>query len=99
MNKYTKKKQQKKPTVEWYIQRTNLLNLNVMLRTLYQVEGFRAKRLDRFTESYLALMQEIWDKRTNINEFNRDTLELTGIDAEEMLAKAEGKILLKGEES
>lgn len=66
-----------------YVKLTNYLNLAVMVRTLYMVYGWRSVRLARFLESYVALMQEITDHRSSVNEFIKDTEELTGIDVTE----------------
>lgn len=67
------------------VKSANYLNLAVMVRTLYQVYGWRTVRLARFLESYLVLMQEVADKRSGVGEFVKDTKDLTGIDVVELL--------------
>ena len=64
---------------------TNYLTLAVMVRVLWMDYGWRDKRIARFLESYLVLMEETADKRSGVNEFIRDTKELTGIDVVKLL--------------
>ena len=90
MNRYKKKGSGKKNHIErkeglYLVKMSNLLNLAVAIRTLYMVEGWRAKRLARYMESYLVLMEEIADKRTTVAEFIADTEALTGINVEKLL--------------
>lgn len=89
MNKYTKKNKQPthKPgkTPFQTVQLTNYLNLAIMIRTLYQVYGWRKKRISDFLESYIALMQEVADSRSTVPQFVHDTKELTGIDVKKLL--------------
>ena len=58
---------------------TNYLNLAIMVRVLYMCYGWRKKRLGDFCEAYLALMREIADGRSKVNQFIRDTISLTGV--------------------
>ena len=64
---------------------TNKLNLSVTVRILYTVFGFRKKRLERFLEAYISLMQELSDKRSTVRSLSKDTEDLTGIDTMALL--------------
>lgn len=94
MNKYTKKR--KNPTNRSaktpfeIVKSTNYLNLAVIVRTLYQVYGWRSKRLAGFLESYIVLMQEVVDRRSTVSQFIHDTKELTGIDVKKLLDEVYG---------
>ena len=75
-------KETKTPYV--YVKMTNYLNMAVIIRTLYMVYGWREKRLAKFIESYVSLMEEIMDHRNTVNNFIAETTELTGIDVEDI---------------
>lgn len=91
--KKNKKKNINKPVKNAYeiVKATNYVNLAAMTRTLYHVYGWRKKRIEDFLESYLALMQEIFDKRSNVKQFIADTEELTGFNVKKMLDELEKK--------
>lgn len=67
------------------MQLANKLNLAVLIRVLYTCYGWREKRIKDFLMMYLSLMQEVRDGRTTIKQQIRDSYELTGFDAEELL--------------
>lgn len=89
MPKNTKKKNSEihKPakTPFQIVKMTNYVNMAAVVRTLYHVYGWRQKRIGDFLESYLVLMQEIFDKRSTVRGFISDTKELTGFDVKKML--------------
>lgn len=67
------------------MQLANKLNLAILIRVLYTCYGWREKRIKGFLMMYLSLMQEVRDGRTTIKQQIRDSYELTGFDAEELL--------------
>jgi hypothetical protein len=67
------------------VQLANKLNLAILIRVLYTCYGWREKRIKDFLMMYLSLMQEVRDGRTTIKQQIRDSYELTGFDAEELL--------------
>lgn len=67
------------------MQLANKLNLAILIRVLYTCYGWREKRIKDFLMMYLSLMQEVRDGRTTIKQQIRDSYELTGFDAEELL--------------
>lgn len=95
MNRYSKKKHSKgakknhmeKREALNLVKTTNLFNLAIAVRTLHMVEGWGEKRLARYMESYIALIEEVGDARTTVTEFVEDTKELTGFDVEAFLEK------------
>ena len=68
-----------------WIMLANKLNLAVLIRVLYTCYGWREKRIKDFLAMYLSLMEEWKDGRLTIKQAIRDSYELTGFDAEEML--------------
>ena len=68
------------------MQLANKLNLAILIRVLYTCYGWREKRIKDFLMMYLSLMQEVRDGRTTIKQQIRDSYELTGFDAEELLS-------------
>ena len=87
------KKQKKRPSKKivqgkeaWeYVKQTELLMINIFIRTMWTVYGWRRKRIMDFLEANLALLQEVADGRTSVQKMGKDTKEITGIDAEELL--------------
>ena len=67
------------------VKMTNYLHLAVIVRVLWDVYGWRSKRVADFLEAYLSLMQEVADKRNSVNGIIRDTKDLTGIDVAKLL--------------
>ena len=67
------------------VKTTNYLHLAVIVRTLYTVYGWRKKRIFDFIEAYIALMQEVFDGRSNINQLILDTEEMTGFNVKKIL--------------
>lgn len=67
------------------IKTTNYVNLAIMIRTLYEVYGWREKRIAKFLECYLSLMQEIADKRNTPTGLIKDTKDLTRIDVVKLI--------------
>ena len=86
-DKKKKKTEIHKPAKTPYeiVKMTNYVNMAAVVRTLYHVYGWREKRIGDFLESYLVLMQEIFDKRSTVKGFITDTKELTGFDVKELL--------------
>lgn len=86
-HKKPKKPKNPKPsyTVEEAIKKCNELHMALMVRNLNMVFGFGQKRLYKFCEGYLGLIQEVHDGRCTIKEFVQDTKEMTGIDVEELI--------------
>lgn len=74
------KKTKTKDPVE-IVANTNYLNLAIFIQVLKLDFGFGEKRLKRAMESYLALMQEVADKRTTVNGAIRNAKAITGIDS------------------
>ena len=91
MNEMVKPKKKKseihKPAATPYeiVKQTNYVNSAAMVRTLYHVYGWREKRIQDFFDSYIALMQEIFDKRSTVRQFIKDTEELTGFNVKRLL--------------
>lgn len=67
------------------VKTTNYLHLAIIVRVLWDVYGWRSKRVADFLEAYLSLMQEVADKRNSVNGIIRDTKDLTGIDVVKLL--------------
>lgn len=87
MKRVKKPTQQKRPTkspVE-IVEDTNYLNLAIFIRVLKKDFGFGKKRLQTALESYLALMEEIADRRATVQDQITATKVLTGIDCREFL--------------
>lgn len=57
----SKKKKQTKPQRKPFeiVMFANYLNMAIVVRTLWTEYGWRDKRIARFVEGYLALMQEV----------------------------------------
>ena len=67
------------------VKMTNYLHLAVIVRVLWDVYGWRSKRVADFLEAYLSLMQEVADKRNSVNGLIKDTKDLTGVDVVKLL--------------
>ncbi len=82
-----KPKAQKRPTKEpvEIVEDTNYLNLAIFIRVLNKDFGFGKKRLQTALESYLALMEEVADRRATVQDQIVATKVLTGIDCREFL--------------
>lgn len=61
------------------------LFLAVTIRTLYEVYGWRTKRIKDFLESYVALMDEVADKRITVPEAVKACEERTGFNPKTIL--------------
>lgn len=87
MKRVKKPTQQKRPTKEpvEIVEDTNYLNLAIFIRVLNKDFGFGKKRLQTALESYLALMEEIADRRATVQDQITATKVLTGIDCREFL--------------
>lgn len=86
-SKVKKKKETHRPAKTPFeiVKMANYLTIAVIVRVLWMDYGWRDKRLARFLESYLVLMEETADKRSGVNEFIKDTKELTGIDVKKLV--------------
>ena len=67
------------------VKMANYLHLAIIVRVLWDVYGWRSKRVADFLEAYLSLMQEVADKRNSVNGIIRDTKDLTGVDVVKLL--------------
>lgn len=85
--KKPKKSRTERPTKTPFeiVKTTNYVTLAALVRVLYGVYGWREKRIAKFLESYLSLMQEIADHRNTPIGLIRDTKKLTNIDVKELL--------------
>ena len=85
--KIAKKPKNKKPQKDPYdvMMTSNYLNLSIFLIILHDMYGFGRKRQLDALEGYLAIMQEIADKRATINGTILDAKKITGMDIKEML--------------
>lgn len=63
----------------------NYLSLAIIVRCLWDCYGWRNKRITQFVEAYLALLNEVVDKRNSIEGMIRDTKERTGIDVRKLI--------------
>lgn len=81
----TKKPKLSRPDMGAVIESENQLNFAIMVRTLYMVYDFSKEQLDEFCESYIALLEEIHDRRATVTEFVRDTKALCGIDVAKLV--------------
>lgn len=64
---------------------SNYLNMAIVIRTLWTEYGWRDKRIARFVEGYLALMQEVADGRSTVQREITDCKELTGVDVKALI--------------
>ena len=71
----------------------NYLNMAIVVRTLWTEYGWRDKRIARFVEGYLALMQEVADGRSTVQREIADCKALTGVDVKKLIDElyAEGR--------
>lgn len=79
------KRRKKTKTPFQVVKATNYLHLAVIVRTLYMVYGWRKKRIFDFLRAYIALVQEVSEGRSSINQFILDTEELTGFNVKTIL--------------
>ena len=65
----------------------------IVVRTLWTEYGWRDKRIARFVEGYLALMQEVADGRSTVQREIADCKALTGVDVKKLIDElyAEGR--------
>ena len=63
----------------------NYLNMSIFFITLNRCHGFGKKRLSDVLESYLALMDNIADKRMTVKDMRKWCQELTGIEVHDFL--------------
>ena len=80
-----KKAKHNRPDMGAVIESANQLNFAIMVRTLYMVYDFSTEQLDEFCESYIALLEEIADRRATVTEFVKDTKQLCGIDVAKLV--------------
>lgn len=64
---------------------SNYLNMAIVIRTLWTEYGWKDKRIARFLEGYLALMQEVADGRRKVWQEIEDYKNLTGVDVKKLL--------------
>ena len=90
-----KKKKQTKPQRKPFeiVMLSNYLNMAIVVRTLWTEYGWRDKRIARFVEGYLALMQEVADGRSTVQREIADCKALTGVDVKKLIDElyAEGR--------
>ena len=90
-----KKKKSKKPQREPFeiVMLSNYLNMAIVIRTLWTEYGWRDKRIARFIDGYLALMQEVADGRATVQSEIADCKALTGVDVKKLIDElyAEGR--------
>lgn len=88
-NKRARKPKAPKKEVDGFLitKLANYLNLAVLVRILYCDYGYRQKRIDKFMESYCALMCEISDGRNTVQGMIKDCLDLTGVNVIDELEK------------
>lgn len=77
-----KKPKNRSPKMGEVIEAANQLNFAIMVRTLYMVYDFDKAKLDEFCESYIALLEEIHDRRATVV---KDTKSLCGIDVAKLV--------------
>lgn len=82
-----KKKKQTKPYQEPFeiVMLSNYLNMAIVVRTLWTEYGWRDKRIAKFIEAYLALMQEVADGRSTVQREIADCKALTGVDVKALI--------------
>lgn len=81
----TKKKKKPQKSNWEYVKQTTYLNLAIVIRELYTVNGFTKAQIDEFLEGYVALMDEMDGRRNTVAGIIRDTKDLTGIDVKKVL--------------
>lgn len=64
---------------------SNYLNMAIVVRTLWTEYGWKDRRIARFIEGYLALMQEIADGRVSVQQGIADCKTLTGVDVRDLI--------------
>lgn len=69
---------------------SNYLNMAIVIRTLWTEYGWRDKRIARFVEGYLALMQEVADGRSTVQREIADCKELTGVNVKALIDELYG---------
>ena len=82
MNKYKEAKFES-------VKNANYVSFAITVRCL-KCFGFGKKRIERFLEAYLALVEELADKRCTPEGTIQATLELTGIDVKKMMDEVYG---------
>ena len=74
------------PKVKHYIVRnSNYVAMSLVIRTLWEKNGWRRIRIDRFVESYMVLIEEVADRRSNPWKSVDEASEIIGIDIVELL--------------
>ncbi len=63
----------------------NYLNMAIVVRTLWTEYGWRDKRIAKFIEAYLALIQEVADGRSTVQREIADCKVLTGVDVKALI--------------
>lgn len=64
---------------------TNRVCMAAMVRTMYQVYEWEYEKIGEFLGSYLVLLEETADYRSGMEQFVRDTEELTGVNVTKLL--------------
>lgn len=84
MQRFKKPKPPKRDPFE-IVMLSNYLNMAIVIRTLWTEYGWKDKRIARFLEGYLALMQEVADGRRKVWQEIEDCKNLTGVDVKKLL--------------
>lgn len=84
MQRFKKPKPPKRDPFE-IVMLSNYLNMAIVIRTLWTEYGWKDRRIARFLEGYLALMQEIADGRVSVQQGIADCKNLTGVDVKKLL--------------
>lgn len=80
---YTK---QVAPGIKHFIVRnSNYVAMSIVIRTLWEKNGWRRVRIDRFVESYMVLIEEVADRRSNPWKAIDEASEIIGMDIVELL--------------
>lgn len=74
------------PKVKHYIVRnSNYVAMSLVVMTIWEKYGWRRVRTDRFVESYMVLIEEVADQRSNPWKAVDEASEITGLDMVKLL--------------
>lgn len=81
-----------KRTVMDIVKNTNYVNISVLCLVLWDVYGWRKKRITDFFDAYIALLAESVDRRMGTKGFINYCYEKTGINVVELIDEMYRKV-------
>jgi hypothetical protein len=73
---------------ESYVRQATYLHMAIMIRNLYTAFDIDKEKLKEIIEGHVCLIEEAADGRNDVNGIMRDTLLLTGINAQKLVDEA-----------